>query len=56
MSPQAPYEKAGFFANVLFACGVVATPDGKPRIYYGVADEVTAVAEITIDKVMDSLV
>ena len=56
MSPQAPYEQTGFFSNVVFACGVVPTSDGKLRIYYGAADEVTAVAEITIDEVMDSLV
>ncbi|MBE3575866.1 MAG: glycoside hydrolase family 130 protein [Firmicutes bacterium] len=55
MSPLETYEQTGFFKNTVFTCGVVPQADGGLRIYYGAADQVTAVADTTLDAVMDSL-
>jgi predicted GH43/DUF377 family glycosyl hydrolase len=49
LTPDAPYEKEGFFGNVVFTCGAVAEDDGRVIIYYGAADERIAAAETTVD-------
>lgn len=48
LSPDAPYEREGFFGNVVFTCGTVAEDDGRVLIYYGAADECIAGAETTV--------
>ncbi|MBE3583390.1 MAG: glycoside hydrolase family 130 protein [Limnochordaceae bacterium] len=48
LAPSAPYEKSGFFGNVVFSCGWVAQDDGRIFLYYGAADESTAVAETSL--------
>ena len=54
LSPEAPYERSGFFAHVVFTCGVV--PEGNTvRVYYGAADGVTATAELSIDAILRGL-
>lgn len=55
MSPEADYEVNGFFGNVVFSCGAVDFEDGRVIIYYGAADEYTAGAETTVEKILDTL-
>jgi beta-1,2-mannobiose phosphorylase / 1,2-beta-oligomannan phosphorylase len=52
--PQAPYETAGFFPNVVFTCGVTVQ-DGVLRLYYGASDETIALAEAPLDDVLARL-
>lgn len=51
LSPEAPYEREGFFGGVVFTCGLLADED-LVRIYYGAADGVTAVADLSLDEIM----
>jgi beta-1,2-mannobiose phosphorylase / 1,2-beta-oligomannan phosphorylase len=51
LSPEAPYECDGFFGRVVFTCGLVADGD-LLRIYYGAADCVTAVADLSLDEIL----
>lgn len=43
-SPEASYEKEGFFPDVVFPCGLIPTGAGL-LIYYGAADKTTCLAE-----------
>ena len=54
LSPDAPYEREGFFGSVVFTCGVLRDGD-VVRIYYGAADGVTAVADVSLDDIMAGL-
>lgn len=54
LSPEAPYEREGFFGNVVFTCGLLLRDD-IVRIYYGAADEVTAVADLSLDTILGGL-
>jgi len=54
LSPEAPYEKNGFFSNVVFSCGVVHS-GSQIHMYYGAADESIASAVITLDQIFDHL-
>src|SRR5688500_4979962 len=54
LAPEAPYERTGFFAQVVFTCGVIADGDTL-RVYYGAADGVTALAELSIDEIIAGL-
>lgn len=54
LSPEAPYEREGFFGGVVFTCGVLADGD-LVRIYYGAADGVTAVADMSLDEILAGL-
>ncbi|MGL4336995.1 MAG: glycoside hydrolase family 130 protein [Turicibacter sp.] len=54
LEPTADYELVGFFGNVVFTCGLIV--DGQNvNVYYGAADEVMAVATITIDELHKAL-
>lgn len=55
LSPDAPYEREGFFGNVVFTCGAVADPDGRVLIYYGAADQCIAAAETTVEDLLAGL-
>jgi beta-1,2-mannobiose phosphorylase / 1,2-beta-oligomannan phosphorylase len=55
LSPDAPYEREGFFGNVVFTCGAVAEPDGRVIVYYGAADQCIAAAETTVDDLLAGL-
>lgn len=55
LSPDAPYEREGFFGNVVFTCGAVAEPDGRVLVYYGAADQCIAAAETTVDDLLAGL-
>jgi predicted GH43/DUF377 family glycosyl hydrolase len=48
LEPAESYETAGFVPNVVFPGGLVEV-DGRILVYYGAADESTAVAETTWD-------
>jgi predicted GH43/DUF377 family glycosyl hydrolase len=55
LSPEAAYEREGFFGGVVFTCGLLADGD-RVRIYYGAADGVTAVADLSLGEILASLV
>jgi predicted GH43/DUF377 family glycosyl hydrolase len=52
--PQADYEVAGFFGNVVFSCGLLFENDTL-RLYYGAADTVLCYAEIPLPDVCRNL-
>jgi len=54
LEPQADYETKGFFSNVVFSCGLIYEQN-KLRIYYGVADNSIAYAEIPLLDVLEAL-
>jgi predicted GH43/DUF377 family glycosyl hydrolase len=54
LAPEAAYEREGFFGGVVFSCGLVVEGD-VVRIYYGAADGVTAVADLSLDAILDDL-
>lgn len=48
LEPTEPYERDGFVPNVVFPGGIIPWGD-RVAVYYGAADESTAVAEISWD-------
>jgi predicted GH43/DUF377 family glycosyl hydrolase len=54
LSPETSYEREGFFGGVVFTCGALAEGD-LVRIYYGAADGVTAVADLSLDEILAGL-
>ncbi len=54
LAPDEPYEREGFFAKVVFSCGVIPEGDSV-RVYYGAADGVTAVADLDLDDILGGL-
>lgn len=54
LEPEAPYEKTGQVANVVFPCGAVLIGK-KLLVYYGGADQVLAGASIDIDDLVKIL-
>ena len=54
MKPEAAYERDGFFNGVVFTCGLLVDGD-QVRIYYGAADGVTAVADLSLAEILDGL-
>lgn len=52
--PEAPYERTGFFGNVVFSCGALIEGDTL-RLYYGAADDTMSLAEASVADVLDSL-
>lgn len=54
LAPEALYERQGFFANVVFTCGLVNDGD-LVRIYYGAADGVTCVADLSLASILAGL-
>ncbi len=54
LEPEAEYEREGFFGGVVFTCGLLAEED-RVRIYYGAADGVTAVADLSLDEILTGL-
>lgn len=47
LEPQAEYECAGFFGNVVFSCGLL-NEDNMLKIYYGAADTSICYAELSL--------
>jgi predicted GH43/DUF377 family glycosyl hydrolase len=54
LEPEAPYEKEGFFGDVVFSCGALVEGD-IVKMYYGVADTSMAAAELSLREILDSL-
>ena len=54
LRPELPYEREGFFGGVVFSCGVLADGD-VIRVYYGAADGVTAVADLSLAEILGGL-
>ena len=52
--PQADYEQAGFFGNVVFSCGLLFE-DETLKVYYGAADTSICYAEIPLADVYQNL-
>jgi predicted GH43/DUF377 family glycosyl hydrolase len=47
LQPELPWEREGFFPNVVFSNGWVQQPDGSIWVYYGAADSGVGVAKLT---------
>ena len=54
LKPETPYEREGFFGSVVFTCGALADGD-LVRVYYGAADGVTAVADLSLAEILSGL-
>ena len=54
LKPEAPYEREGFFGGVVFTCGALAEGD-MIRVYYGAADGVTALADLSVADILGGL-
>lgn len=54
MFPTYPYEKAGFFGDVVFACGGLLE-NNNLTIYYGASDSVTCMASISLNDIFKNL-
>jgi predicted GH43/DUF377 family glycosyl hydrolase len=54
LAPEAPYEREGFFGNVVFTCGAAVDGD-RVRVYYGAADTVVAAADLSLDAIRAGL-
>jgi predicted GH43/DUF377 family glycosyl hydrolase len=54
LKPEAPYEREGFFGSVVFTCGALTDGD-LVRVYYGAADGVVAVADLSLQEILSGL-
>lgn len=54
LRPETDYEMKGFYGHVVFTCGATLAGD-TIRIYYGAADTVMALAEVSISELLDDL-
>ena len=50
-TPEAEYERSGFFGRVVFTCGLLCEDDTL-KLYYGAADTTIAYAEVSLGDVM----
>lgn len=54
LKPEAAYEREGFYGDVVFTCGALVDGD-TVRIYYGGADAVMAVADLSLAEILSGL-
>lgn len=55
-APEAPYERHGDVADVVFPCGwILDKPTGQVRVYYGAADTSIALATADLNDMLDYL-
>jgi predicted GH43/DUF377 family glycosyl hydrolase len=54
LRPEASYEREGFFGGVVFSCGALLEGD-QVRVYYGAADGVVAVADLSLSGILAGL-
>lgn len=53
LTPEVPYETAGFVPNVCFPCAALCdAPTGRIAIYYGAADTYSALAFGQVDEII----
>lgn len=57
LAPELPYEREGFFGNVVFTCGVIGPERGGDavRVYYGASDGVTCAADLPLSDILAGL-
>ncbi len=54
LEPEAPYETdPEFRPNVVFPTGAILEDDGAIKLYYGAADKTVALAETSVDQLLD---
>jgi beta-1,4-mannooligosaccharide/beta-1,4-mannosyl-N-acetylglucosamine phosphorylase len=54
LEPETDYETdPEFRPNVVFPTGAVLEPDGKIKLYYGAADKTVALAETSVDQLLE---
>lgn len=53
LQPEEPYELTGYVHNVVFTCGAIAIDSKTIRIYWGAADSVMCVGEVSVDDLID---
>jgi predicted GH43/DUF377 family glycosyl hydrolase len=54
MEPLTPYEREGFFGQVIFTNGHLVDGD-RTTVYYGAADSVICAAHLSIKDILASL-
>ncbi len=54
LRPEAAFEVAGFVPNVVFPTGLIQDGD-RLLVYYGAADEVTALAEFSLEELLGAM-
>jgi len=54
LKPEAEYERKGFFGGVVFTCAALVDGD-QVRVYYGAADGVIAVADLSLKQILAGL-
>ena len=55
LEPAEPYEREGFFGNVVFTDGAVVQ-EGQLRVYYGASDTVTCLADFDLAELLAAVV
>lgn len=56
LTPELPYETAGFVPNVIFPCATLADgATGRIAIYYGAADTTSAIAFCHVDELVERI-
>lgn len=55
MEPIAPYEKTGFFGNVVFTNGYYMKDADTIQMFYGASDEVICSAEMSVKEILNTL-
>ncbi|HID08551.1 MAG TPA: glycosidase [Armatimonadetes bacterium] len=55
LSPEAIYERIGFYERVVFSCGAVCDDMGNLWLYYGAADRVVSGARVKMSELLDAL-
>lgn len=54
LEPEAPYETAGFYPDVVFSCGALLI-GGVVHMYYGAADRVMALARAPLERIWECM-
>lgn len=54
MEPEAPYEREGFFGNVIFTNGQIVDGD-RIQLYYGASDRVICRADFSVREILKTL-
>ena len=52
LQPEVPYEREGFFGNVVFTCGAIRRENNQIDIYYGASDETLCLASLSVEELI----